>query len=62
VPHDPAHRQRRVLPGWWETGSSGELYGSAGTLADVVEFYNQRFEIGFTDQQKADLVPFLSSL
>jgi hypothetical protein len=27
-----------------------------------VEFYNQRFDIGFTDQQKADLVAFLSSL
>jgi P4 family phage/plasmid primase-like protien len=25
VPHDPAHRQRHVLPGRWETGSSGEL-------------------------------------
>ena len=36
--------------------------GSAATLADVVEFYNQRFDIGFTDQQKADLVAFLSSL
>ena len=36
--------------------------GSAATLGDVVEFYNQRFDIGFTDQQKADLVTFLSSL
>ena len=36
--------------------------GSAATLADVVEFYNQRFAIGFTDQQKADLAAFLSSL
>jgi hypothetical protein len=36
--------------------------GSAATLADVVEFYNQRFAIGFTDQQKADLVAFLSAL
>jgi cytochrome c peroxidase len=36
--------------------------GSATTLRDVVEFYNQRFEIGFTEQQKADLVAFLSSL
>jgi cytochrome c peroxidase len=36
--------------------------GSAATLGDVVEFYNQRFDIGFTDQQKADLVAFLSSL
>jgi hypothetical protein len=36
--------------------------GSAATLADVVEFYNQRFEIGLTDQQKADLAAFLSAL
>jgi len=36
--------------------------GSAATLADVVEFYNQRFNIGFTDQQKADLAAFLSAL
>ena len=36
--------------------------GSAATLADVVEFYNQRFAIGFSEQQKADLVAFLSAL
>jgi cytochrome c peroxidase len=36
--------------------------GSAGTLQDLVEFYDQRFSIGFTDQQKADLVAFLNSL
>ncbi|HSR57169.1 MAG TPA: hypothetical protein VLL57_03225, partial [Candidatus Binataceae bacterium] len=30
--------------------------GSAATLMDVVSFYNQRFGIGFTDQQKQDLV------
>jgi cytochrome c peroxidase len=36
--------------------------GSAATLGDVVEFYNQRFGIGFTEQQKADLVAFLNSL
>jgi hypothetical protein len=36
--------------------------GSAATLADVVELYNQRFDIGLTDQQKADLVAFLSAL
>ncbi len=36
--------------------------GSAKTLADVVEFYNQRFTIGLTDQQKADLVAFLNAL
>jgi hypothetical protein len=36
--------------------------GSAGTLLDVVNFYEQRFGIGFTDQQKRDLVNFLNSL
>ncbi|HEX9163976.1 MAG TPA: hypothetical protein VF980_19875 [Thermoanaerobaculia bacterium] len=36
--------------------------GSAATLRDVVNFYDQRFNIGFTDQQKADLVAFLQSL
>jgi hypothetical protein len=32
--------------------------GSAATLSDLVEFYNQRFSIGLTDQQKSDLVAF----
>ena len=36
--------------------------GSAATLADVVNFYDLRFDIGFTDQQKQDLVNFLSTL
>jgi cytochrome c peroxidase len=36
--------------------------GSAATLLDVVEFYNQRFNLGFTDQQKSDLVPVLKTL
>jgi hypothetical protein len=36
--------------------------GSAATLPDVVEFYNQRFGIGLTAQQKADLVAFLNAL
>jgi cytochrome c peroxidase len=36
--------------------------GSAATLADVVNFYDQRFNIGFTDQQKQDLVNFLNTL
>jgi len=36
--------------------------GSAATLRDVVDFYDQRFGIEFTDQQKADLIAFLSSL
>ncbi|MGH6813734.1 MAG: hypothetical protein ACREDM_15810, partial [Methylocella sp.] len=36
--------------------------GSAATLLDVVNFFDQRFKIGFTDQQKEDLVNFLKTL
>ena len=36
--------------------------GSALTLNDVITFYNQRFNIGFTPQNQKDLVAFLSSL
>jgi cytochrome c peroxidase len=36
--------------------------GSATTLLDAVNFYDQRFSIGFTDQQKQDLVNFLNTL
>jgi len=36
--------------------------GSAATLMDVVNFYDLRFGIGFTDQQKTDLVNFLNAL
>ena len=36
--------------------------GSARTLPDVIEFYDKRFNIGLTDQEKADLVAFLSAL
>jgi len=36
--------------------------GSAATLLDVVNFYNQRFGLNFTDQQKQDLVNFLNTL
>jgi cytochrome c peroxidase len=36
--------------------------GSAMTLADVVTFYEKRFNISFTPQEKADLVAFLNSL
>jgi cytochrome c peroxidase len=36
--------------------------GSAVSLMDVVNFYDTRFSIGFTDQEKADLVAFLNSL
>jgi cytochrome c peroxidase len=36
--------------------------GSAATLADAVTFYNDRFSIGLTAQEKADLAAFLAAL
>jgi cytochrome c peroxidase len=36
--------------------------GSAATLLDAVNFYDQRFKIGFTNQQKKDLGNFLNTL
>ena len=36
--------------------------GSAATLDDAVEFYDQRFNLNLTNQQKSDLVAFLQSL
>ena len=36
--------------------------GSAQTLEDAVDFYDSRFAIGFTAQEKSDLVAFLRSL
>lgn len=36
--------------------------GSAATLGDVVEFYNERFNLNLTAQQKKDLAAFLGAL
>jgi cytochrome c peroxidase len=36
--------------------------GAARTIEALVEFYDQRFLIGLTDQQKSDLVAFLETL
>lgn len=36
--------------------------GSAASLSDVVSFYDQRFNIGLSDQDKADLIAFLQAL
>jgi cytochrome c peroxidase len=36
--------------------------GSAATLADAVTFYNDRFTIGLTVQERADLAAFLAAL
>src|SRR6267378_3136683 len=36
--------------------------GSATSLAEVVDFYDGRFAVGFTSQEKSDLAAFLRSL
>ena len=36
--------------------------GSAGSLREMVDFYDRRFNIGFTDQERDDLLNFLSAL
>ncbi len=36
--------------------------GAAATLNDVVDFYNERFNLNLTSQQKSDLVAFLQTL
>jgi hypothetical protein len=36
--------------------------GSAATLSDVLDFYDTRFNIGFTAQEKSDLIAFLQCL
>jgi len=36
--------------------------GAAARLDDVIEFYNQRFNLNLTDQQKSDLIAFLQTL
>jgi cytochrome c peroxidase len=36
--------------------------GSAATLADVIRFYEMRFNISFTPKEMADLIAFLNSL
>ena len=36
--------------------------GSAATLADVVRFYDERFNLQLSEQEKADLAAFLAAL
>jgi len=36
--------------------------GSAETLRDLVDFYDRRFNIGYTSQEREDLINFLSAL
>jgi cytochrome c peroxidase len=36
--------------------------GAASEIADLIDFYNARFQIGLTDERKEDLAAFLESL
>ena len=36
--------------------------GAAASLLEVVNFYNERFQMGLTSVQKLELVAFLNSL
>jgi cytochrome c peroxidase len=36
--------------------------GSARTLAEIIKFYDRRFQVRFTEQEKADLIAFLRAL
>jgi hypothetical protein len=36
--------------------------GSAATLRELVDFYDRRYDIGYSEQEKQDLVAFLSAL
>jgi len=36
--------------------------GTAATLLDVVNFYDQRFNMLLTDDEKVDLVAFMNTL
>ena len=36
--------------------------GSAADLGEVVDFYDERFDIGLTERERADLIAFLSAL
>ncbi|MGA7807845.1 hypothetical protein [Bradyrhizobium sp.] len=41
--------------------SCARIFHPIATLLDVVTFYNNRFNVGLTDQNIADLVAFLRS-
>ena len=36
--------------------------GSAATLRELVDFYDRRYSIGYSEQEKRDLVAFLGAL
>lgn len=66
---DPAYAQRGTTGGYRATPLRGLWQhapyfhdGSAETLLDVVEHYDQALELGLTAQERADLVEYLKSL
>ncbi len=46
----------------WLVASSGSRRLTRAPSASIKEFYDTRFHIGFTSQDKSDLVAFLRSL
>jgi CxxC motif-containing protein (DUF1111 family) len=71
IPTDPAYAARSATRQWRTTPLRGLWQhppyfhdGSAATLEDVVNRYNDdpRFNLGLTRKQKADLVEFLKNL
>ena len=69
IPTDPTHAERSAskmyrttpLRGLWQHAPYFHD-GSAATLADVVQRYEQAFGLGLTEAQKADLIEYLKSL
>jgi cytochrome c peroxidase len=55
---------RKMIPQMRALASRAPYFsnGSAATLRDVVEFYDKRFTMKLTEQQKEDLVHFLATL
>jgi cytochrome c peroxidase len=63
---------------WWQWADIGKLKGpmwrglsarprdfhngSSGGVKEVIKFYDTRFEMALTEQEKANLIPFLSAL
>jgi cytochrome c peroxidase len=55
---------RKMIPQMRALASRAPYFsnGSAATLRDVVEFYDKRFTMKLTEQQKEDMVHFLATL